>query len=181
MAAWLLVDTLMRTLLVGDGNLGATFDGWGPWSEVQCQVQVIPIELKDLENEKEPEVPAPPVPPPPVDPAGMVSLRSLGVNVAAWQGIDGPGRTDKAIAKAATAAKWMQDEGLKRYGRMPFQVTAAYTEGVGHSANSQHYKGTAIDFQPINGVTKDMVASLAKEAGFTFVLIETKHVHGDMR
>jgi hypothetical protein len=36
MSAWLLVDTLMRSLLEGDGDLGATFSGWGPWSEVRC-------------------------------------------------------------------------------------------------------------------------------------------------
>jgi hypothetical protein len=38
MAAWLIVDLLMRTLLKGDGDLGAAgFTGWGPWSQVQCQ------------------------------------------------------------------------------------------------------------------------------------------------
>lgn len=40
MAAWLLVDVIMRTLLVGDGDLGkAGFTGWGPWSDVQCADQ----------------------------------------------------------------------------------------------------------------------------------------------
>lgn len=38
MAAWLLVDTLLKSLLQG-GDLGTTFTGWGPWSEVQCQLQ----------------------------------------------------------------------------------------------------------------------------------------------
>jgi Type IV secretion system pilin len=42
MAAWLLVDTVMRQLVKGDGNLGETgagFKGFGPWSEVQCLQQ----------------------------------------------------------------------------------------------------------------------------------------------
>jgi hypothetical protein len=38
MAAWLIVDLVMRTLVKGDGDLGAAgFTGWGPWSKVQCQ------------------------------------------------------------------------------------------------------------------------------------------------
>jgi hypothetical protein len=37
MGAWLLVDTVVRGLLKGeDGNLGVTFSGFGPWSEVEC-------------------------------------------------------------------------------------------------------------------------------------------------
>jgi hypothetical protein len=39
LAAWVIVDTIMRGLVKGDGDLGATFTGFGPWSEVQCQVQ----------------------------------------------------------------------------------------------------------------------------------------------
>ena len=35
MSAWLIVDTIMRGLLKGGGEL----EGWGPWSEVQCQTQ----------------------------------------------------------------------------------------------------------------------------------------------
>lgn len=42
MAAWLMVDTIMRGL-VGGGATGVAagniINGWGPWSQVQCQVQ----------------------------------------------------------------------------------------------------------------------------------------------
>ena len=41
MSAWLIVDTLMRSL-VGGGETGAIageMEGWGPWSKVKCQVQ----------------------------------------------------------------------------------------------------------------------------------------------
>ncbi|MEZ4195269.1 MAG: D-Ala-D-Ala carboxypeptidase family metallohydrolase [Candidatus Paceibacterota bacterium] len=184
MSAWLIVDTIMRGL-VGGGDTGqpvGEISGWGPWSEVKCMVQTVTILPEDLKNEKaEPVVPVPGVPSAPVDPSGMTSLSAMGLNVASWHGTNGPGRTDKANVDAAAAAKKMQEEGLKKYGKQPFQVTAAYTEGVGHSANSQHYKGTAIDFQPINGITLAQVAQLARDAGFHYVLIEAKHVHADMR
>jgi hypothetical protein len=39
LAAWLIVDTLMRTVLKG-GNLDAVYSGYGPWSSVQCAEQV---------------------------------------------------------------------------------------------------------------------------------------------
>jgi len=35
LAAWLIVDTLLRKLLDG-GNLDAVYSGYGPWSQVQC-------------------------------------------------------------------------------------------------------------------------------------------------
>jgi Type IV secretion system pilin len=45
MAAWLMVDTIMRGL-VGGGATGVAagniINGWGPWSQVQCQVQTAP-------------------------------------------------------------------------------------------------------------------------------------------
>lgn len=41
LAAWLIVDTLMRGLLNGENG---TIVGWGPWQEVQCWQQVKTIE-----------------------------------------------------------------------------------------------------------------------------------------
>lgn len=35
LAAWIIVDTLLRGTLAGGGVIA----GWGPWAEVQCQVQ----------------------------------------------------------------------------------------------------------------------------------------------
>lgn len=40
MSAWLLIDTIMKGLLP-NGQIS----GWGPWSEVQCQVQVSPSQF----------------------------------------------------------------------------------------------------------------------------------------
>lgn len=43
MSAWILVDTVMRQLVTGGGNLGmAGFTGFGPWSEVECTQQARP-------------------------------------------------------------------------------------------------------------------------------------------
>ncbi len=44
MAAWLLIDTLMKGLLT-DGEL----KGWGPWSEVECQTQTPTIQYEKSE------------------------------------------------------------------------------------------------------------------------------------
>ncbi len=41
MAAWLLVDTLMRTLLKGGSG---EIEGWGPWSEVKCMLATQTVE-----------------------------------------------------------------------------------------------------------------------------------------
>jgi len=110
-----------------------------------------------------------------------VSLRSLGVNVAAWRGVDGPGRTDRLQIDAANAVVSMQAQGIiDNNGSLPFQVTAAYANG-GHSRNSQHYNGIAVDLQAINGFTNSQIVTLARQAGFTFVLDEGSHVHADMR
>jgi hypothetical protein len=38
LAAWLIIDTLMKALLK-DGGLGAVSSGFGPWSQVQCASQ----------------------------------------------------------------------------------------------------------------------------------------------
>lgn len=40
MAAWLLIDTIMKGLLPG-GEIA----GWGPWTNVQCQIQAQPKEV----------------------------------------------------------------------------------------------------------------------------------------
>lgn len=119
----------------------------------------------------------------PVPVSGMQSLRSAGLVVANWEGINGPGRTDLANPAAVSAALAMQNAGKAQYGKQPFQVTAAYTDGVGHHDGSQHYNGLAIDFQPINGFTYEQIAQLARAAGFHYVLIEAAnhHVHADMR
>lgn len=44
LAAWLIIDTLMRSLLAG-GNLGAVSAGAGPWNTIQCGYQVSPAEV----------------------------------------------------------------------------------------------------------------------------------------
>ncbi len=117
----------------------------------------------------------------PVPRNGMTSLSSAGVVVANWPGINGPGRTDLAHPRVVSAVQRMHQQSISTYGRPIFQVTAAFTEGVGHSANSKHYEGIAVDLDPIGGGTNAQVVALARAAGFTFVLDEGSHVHVDMR
>jgi hypothetical protein len=48
LSAWLIVDTVMRTLVGNDGMLATegSVSGWLYWSEVQCQVQTVPDDYK---------------------------------------------------------------------------------------------------------------------------------------
>lgn len=118
----------------------------------------------------------------PVNESSMVSLRSVGINVASWRGIDGPDRTDLVHPAVMSRVVWIQEEGYRRFGTTPFHITSAYTRGVGHSANSKHYEGIAVDFQPVNNqVSMSDLEQLAHDAGFTFVLNEGSHIHADSR
>jgi hypothetical protein len=45
MSAWLIVDTVMKGLLAGGTG---SIAGFGPWAEVQCQVQAEPLPFTDL-------------------------------------------------------------------------------------------------------------------------------------
>lgn len=115
---------------------------------------------------------------------GCVSLRSQGVTVADWNGTNGPGRTDKVMPQVAAATKRVQDE-MASLGT-PIHITAAWTNGVGHSSGSQHYLGLAVDIQPVSGssrnnATLQQIANACRKAGFTFVLVESYHTHCDMR
>lgn len=207
LAAWTLVDTLMKVLVRDDIN---NFGAWNKIDPRQCRgqnesgeaVRKLPsvgsnpntlsyetesgLTLVALEQEVEsvgyggasfntsgtavvPNI------------SGMVSLRSSGVQVAEWYGINGPNRTDLAHPQVVAAAKQMQLWSEQRYGKRIFQITAAYTEGVGHSNGSKHYQGIALDFDEINGGTLSQIASLARQAGFTYVLNEGNHIHADMR
>ena len=39
MAAWLIVDTIFKTLFNNNGNLDDVSSGWGPWNEIKCTEQ----------------------------------------------------------------------------------------------------------------------------------------------
>jgi Peptidase M15/Type IV secretion system pilin len=186
LVAWLLVDTIMRQLVKGNG----TIEGYGPWSEVQCSVQNETQTVLSYEGDNE-FVGATTVSGTeggtsvrPVNEASMTSLRGAGVVVADWNGTQGPGRTDLVHPTVAAAVVRMQNLGkAANGGRPPFQITAAYTRNVGHSAGSQHYKGTAVDLQPVNGGSYDQIIQLCRQAGFTFINDErsANHIHCDMR
>jgi len=111
---------------------------------------------------------------------GCVSLRSQGVTVANWNGTNGPGRTDKVLPQVAAATKKVQDE-MASLG-IPIHITAAWTNGVGHSSGSKHYQGLAVDMQAVSGTGGlQQIANACRKAGFTFVLVESYHTHCDMR
>lgn len=113
-----------------------------------------------------------------------VSLASRGATVANWEGINGPGRTDRVRSEVADATVWVQQD-LRTNHNLNTQVTAAHTNGVGHSTDSQHYQGIAIDIQPTGGNVSqenlELIRDSCRRAGFTYTLIENRHVHCDAR
>ena len=114
-----------------------------------------------------------------------VSLNEAGATVAnGYSGINGPGRTDRVHRDVAEATVWVQ-QNLNSDHNLSTQITAAHTEGVGHSAGSEHYEGRAVDIQPTGGnVTSsnlNIIADYCRQAGFTYVLVENRHVHCDAR
>jgi len=116
-----------------------------------------------------------------------VSLRDRGATVANYNGIDGPGRTDRVRNEVADATVWVQED-LRNNQNLNTHITAAHTNNVGHSNGSRHYEGIAIDIQPTDASLRtnsnyQKIADSCRSAGFTYVLIESKtnHVHCDAR
>ncbi len=56
------------------------------------------------------------------DTSRFVSLSAAGVQVANWEGITGPGRTDLAVPEAVNAAKKMQADAERLYGKRIFHI-----------------------------------------------------------
>jgi hypothetical protein len=186
LASWTIVDTMVKVLVVDDSN---TIDiiGWRKFmtsnSSELCGKPLVPQRDPDIEARlnstggyTNPDgttiIP---------DLNNLKSLREAGVIVADWKGIDGPGRTDLAAPEVVQKALDMQNAAKAQYGKPIFQITAATTEGVGHSANSQHYKGNAIDLDPLPGFTTKQVEELAGKAGCTKVINHGSHIHCDFR
>lgn len=74
MSAWLIVDTLMRTLLKGDDGV---IEGWGPWSEIQCKKQTEPETYRGTGDGTDAGDIVPPPVPPPVAPGTYTHAQAL--------------------------------------------------------------------------------------------------------
>ena len=96
LAAWLIVDTVMKGL-VGGGSSGAAMGelvGWGPWSQVQCTAQAVPHEYVETNPEPAGTVPtdpsAPSAPGTPLTQAEAASrLSAAGVGVKPGARLEG--------------------------------------------------------------------------------------------
>ena len=118
---------------------------------------------------------------------GCVSVKEAGGTVANWSGITGPGRTDKAMPQVVNAYLQVERQ-MKSKHNIDIMLTSAYSAAsVGnHSPNSMHYQGLAVDMQSVSGQyrnrqTLNLIAEECRQAGFTFVLVESAHTHCDMR
>lgn len=102
MAAWLIVDTLLRAILAG--GTGQILN-YGPWSEVRCFVQEVPQEF--VESSPEPADSVPTEPSVPGETGTRLSqseaearLRAAGISIKPGAGLEGirSGTIDGVIA-----------------------------------------------------------------------------------
>ena len=151
MAGWLIVDILMRNLVKGDGDLGATFNGFGPWAEVQCQVQI-----QTFKWEGDPASvgasPVPPLPGPAPTTCSGSECAPLGIpcKVATSCSIS-PDLVDNFQAMHAAAGvpgAWVSE------GMPPTRV---------HKSKC-HTEGTCIDYSKPGGMTSAEVVSVINAA-----------------
>ncbi len=186
MSAWLMVDTIMRNLVEGDGNLGATFAGWGPWSEVTCLAQTA-TEVGEIPesggNPPDPNVDAVCTD----DAALMAKYRGSPI------GREAPGLVEMiACYRADPAVSALLDTNQiytvdRSYPRCSLTNGHTACGPCSHSANSNHYgRGSglgakAVDFNSKGSERALYDALVARKAacGGT-LLFETNHTHISM-
>jgi Type IV secretion system pilin len=155
MAAWLIVDLLMRTLLKGDGDLGAAgFTGWGPWSSVQCVPQSITHPWsRSGKDTVDPAVITPPATPPatPAAPGTYTHAEA----VAALGGgftISSSGNCSDKTKASCTSLDGIQKNAIQRVKELKALVGTSFiiTGGteVGHAGGTySHANGYKIDLR----------------------------------
>lgn len=148
MAAWLLVDTLMRTLLKDDGDLGATFTGWGPWSEVRCVSMAV---TQPWSRSPTDGLPPGDVTPPAVEPGTMSHADAVAALGGAFT-ISSSGSCSDRNMRSCTSLDGIRTVSINRIREfqaavgIPLVITGG-TE-VGHAAGTySHGNGYKIDLR----------------------------------
>lgn len=179
LAAFLLVDTILRALLPGDTG---EITGYGPWAEVKCHVQV-----------STQDAPSAQIPTPSgvdcTDTASLITKYSgspVGLVAAETTALIACYKTDGAIAAALDASQEFTVEGTA--AREICAATNGYPvcSPCSHSQSSCHYgRGTgngalAVDFNSNGSITEAELCALIKakqpDCGGR-VLCESSHTH----
>lgn len=151
MAAWLIVDTIMKGLLK---NEDGSIDGWGPWSEIECKSYVQPGQWTG-----DPEAPVPPggspvtpLPGPAPTACSGASCAPLGIPCKAGVGCSiSPDLVDNFQAFHAAAGV---DGARVTEGMPPTRV----------HKSACHQQGTCIDYGKSGGMTPAEVVKVIDAA-----------------
>ncbi len=153
MSGWLIVDTIMRGV-VGGGSTGVAageVSGWGPWSEVKCQVQTV---VTRWEGDPQ-SVGAAPLPP---LPGGSVSTCYGGTCVPIGIPCSNPNSCTISADMASRLQAFHADAGVSG---------ARVTEGMPPTRTHKskcHSEGTCIDYSKQGGMTSAEVVSVINAA-----------------
>ncbi len=188
LAAWVIVDTVMRNLIKGDGDLGNTFTGFGPWSEVQCMAQTIPLRSGDVGELPEADGT-------PVIPSVTATCDDTAALMAKYSGspigLEAPGlRTmiqcyldDPEISAITDKSQLFTVD--RNYPRCSLTNGNRVCGECSHSSNSMHYgRGSgqgakAVDFNASGASEAALYAKLQarKAACGGSLLFENNHTH----
>lgn len=145
MAAWLIVDTVMKGLLSGGAGV---ISGWGPWSEVQCQVQRAPDPWSRRGN----DIPVPGEVTPPSTTSGSLAHSAAVAQLGSGFTVTSSGSCSDKTQTKCTSLDGIKENTIQRVKELqvaigvPLVVTGG-TE-AGHAAGPySHANGYKIDLQ----------------------------------
>lgn len=183
MAAWLIVDTLLRAILAG--GTGQILN-YGPWSEVQCFVQTVPSEAPAA-----PTTPTTPTTPPPTTAQCQDDAALMTQYGGSPVGVEAPGLQNLISCYLADPAVSAITDRGQLYTVDRSHPRCSLTNGntvcgpCSHSANSAHYgRGSgqgarAVDFNASGGSESALynaIRARQSACGGT-LLFEGDHTH----
>lgn len=164
LAAWIIVDTLLRGTLAG----GGVIKGWGPWSEVQCMVQT---ESQPWSRSGRDAVdPTVVTPPSPAAPSGTASHAAAVAALGGGFVISSSGNCSDKTNRSCTSLDGMRDLTITRVKELQSAVgTGLVVTGgteVGHAAGTySHANGYKIDLRPNTQLNSYIENNFTKTSG----------------
>jgi hypothetical protein len=157
MSAWLLIDFMMKSLLVGE-SLSAVSTGWGPWNQVQCTLQTVTL----------PGQPGAPTEPAMGAPGRLTHAQASALLTAAGISVSSSGNCSDPNNPRCTGLEGIQQGTIDRMLAINRACPAcrirmtAGTE-VGHS-NACHRNGACSDINCTGGCTTPQIITINEAA-----------------
>ncbi len=163
MAAWLIVDTIMRGLMkTGDGSI----DGWGPWSEVKCMRQTNVAQWSRTGS----DTIDPGIITPPAAPSGSASHDAAVAKLGNEFTISSSGNCSDRTRKECTSLDGIREKTLDRImelqDKVGINLTITGGTEAGHAAGPHsHANGYKIDLRPEPRLNNYIEANFTKVSG----------------